>query len=323
MELLQLEMITPKKVEPVQESTSDGFINANTKPIQVDKLKRRCIIPTFKDNQTTISHPQFIEAVGESINKCFVGETILSPAVRVSHSIKGRVPEAMEKPVHLLTDEEKTIYYDRMAFIYEIPTIRDTIAGNDISLTVGGIRAYNQENLYGRKTEERFKVFIGFQNKVCINLCIWTDGIKTDIRARTIDELVNQVYSLISNFDIMSQVRSMKELPEFSLSEKQFALLVGRMRMYPFLPNGMKENIPVVELRDSQINTVVKDYFQDESFCRDEDGNISLWSLYNLFTGANKSSYIDTFSDRLVSIQGFVQGLQKAFEPSCSNWYLS
>ena len=323
MELLQLEMITPKKVEPPRESSSDGFIQANTKAIQVDKLRRRCIIPTFKDNQTTISHPQFIEAVGESIGKCFAGETILTPAVRVSHSIKGRIPEAILKPVHLLTDEEKTIYYERMAFLYEIPSIKDNIAGNDISLTVGGIRAYNHENLYGRKTEERFKVFIGFQNKVCINLCIWTDGLKSDLRVRTVDELVSSVDSLISTFDIMSQVRSMKQLPEFSLTEKQFAQLVGRMRMYPYLSNGMKDNIPALELRDSQINTVVKDYFQDESFCRDEDGNISLWKLYNLFTGANKSSYIDTFSERLVGIQGFVQGLQNAFEPSCSNWYLS
>ncbi|MFC2118989.1 DUF3871 family protein [Bacteroidota bacterium] len=323
MELLQLEMITPKRVEHIQESSSDGFINANTKPIQVDKLRSRCIIPTFKDNQTTISHPQFIEAVGESINKYFSGETILQPAVRVSHSIKGRTPEAMEKPVNLLTEDEKTVYYERMAFIYEIPSIRDNIAGNDISLTVGGIRAYNHENLYGRKSEERFKVFIGFQNKVCINLCIWTDGIMNDIRARTIDELASQVYSLVSNFDIMSQVRSMKELPEYSLTEKQFAQLVGRMRMFPFLPVKQKENIPAIELGDSQINTVVKDYYQDESFCRDEGGNISLWRLYNLFSGANKTSYINTFTDRLVSIQGFIRSLQKAFQPSCSNWYLS
>ena len=118
-------------------------------------------------------------------------------------------------------------------------------------------------------------------------------------------------------------MNQMKELPEFVLSEIQFAHLVGRMRMYPFLPANLKENIPSIELGDSQVNTVVKDYFQDESFCRDEDGNINLWKLYNLFTGANKSSYIDTFSERLVGIQGFIQSLQKAFEPSCSNWYLS
>ncbi|WP_343671721.1 DUF3871 family protein [Chitinophaga sp.] len=34
---------------------------------------------------------------------------------------------------------------------------------------------------------------------------------------------------------------------------------------------------------------------KDDSFCREVDGSINLWTLYNLFTGANKSSYIDTF----------------------------
>ena len=323
MELLQLEMIKPQGIVP-EVSSSDGFIQANTKPVDHKKLKRDCIIPVFaKDNETTISHPQFIETVGESVNQFFSGETILSPAVRVSHPIKGRIPEAMEKPVNLLTEDEKTIYYERMAFLYEIPSIRDEVGGNDISLTVGGIRAYNNENLYGRKTEERFKVFIGFQNKVCINLCVWTDGYKSDVRARTVHELSSEVFKLLSQFEIRKQVNNMKEMPDYVLTESQFAQLVGRMRMYPFLTNGGKKNIPSIELGDSQVNTVVKDYYQDESFCRDENGNISLWRLYNLFTGANKSSYIDSFVNRSVGIYIFIQAIQRSFLPSSSFWYLS
>ena len=322
MELMQYEMIKPK-IEELRVSSSDGFINANTKPIDLLELKQKSIIPVFaKDNETVISHPQFIDCLSETVDQFFSGEQILSPAIRVSHPIKGRIPEAMEKPVHLLSENEKTIYYERMAFIIEIPSIQDNIAGNDLSLCVGGIKAYNHENLYGKKSEERFKVFIGFQNKVCINLCIWTDGFKADIRVRSLHELSSEIFRLLSQFDIRNQMNQMKELPEFVLTENQFAHLVGRMRMYPFLPSNLKENIPSIELGDSQVNTVVKDYFQDESFCRDEDGNINLWRLYNLFTGANKSSYIDTFSERLVGVQGFIQSLKKGFEPSCSNWYL-
>jgi len=43
---------------------------------------------------------------------------------------------------------------------------------------------------------------------------------------------------------------------------------------------------------------VTKDYYSSESICKNDDGNIDLWKLYNFFTGANKSSYIDTFLDR-------------------------
>ncbi|MBA3971941.1 MAG: DUF3871 family protein, partial [Bacteroidetes bacterium] len=45
-------------------------------------------------------------------------------------------------------------------------------------------------------------------------------------------------------------------------------------------------------LSDTQLGTVVKDFYRDNSFCKDADGNINLWKLYNLFTGSNKSSYI-------------------------------
>jgi hypothetical protein len=41
---------------------------------------------------------------------------------------------------------------------------------------------------------------------------------------------------------------------------------------------------------------VFRDFYKDESFCRDANGDINLWKLYNLFAGANKSTYIDSFS---------------------------
>ncbi|CAA7392587.1 DUF3871 family protein [Chryseobacterium fistulae] len=67
-------------------------------------------------------------------------------------------------------------YFERMAFIIKIPAITDSINSNELSLTVGGVRAYNQENLYNKKTFEKFKFFVGFQNRVCCNLCVWSDG---------------------------------------------------------------------------------------------------------------------------------------------------
>ena len=59
-----------------------------------------------------------------------------------------------------------------MAFDIKIPTINYNVAGNGSSLTIVGVRAYNLENPYFRKSEERFKLFIGCQNGVFTNLCI-------------------------------------------------------------------------------------------------------------------------------------------------------
>ena len=41
------------------------------------------------------------------------------------------------------------------------------------------------------------------------------------------------------------------------------------------------------------------------------DGNINLWNVYNLFTQANKSSYIATFLDRNLNAFEFSKGIQK------------
>ena len=153
----------PVGVEPI--STREGnklpFIEANTKEVTMQYLKEECITPVFsKDNEVTISHSSFIETVWEAANKVFSNERIEEPAIRVSHVIKGRIPEAIHKPVNQLLESDKTIYFERMMFCFEIPTIYEDIAGNRLNLTIGGVRAYNHENLYSKKGTEKFKVFV-------------------------------------------------------------------------------------------------------------------------------------------------------------------
>jgi len=43
---------------------------------------------------------------------------------------------------------------------------------------------------------------------------------------------------------------------------------------------------------------MVDGYYNDKHFGRSFDGSIDMWRLYNLFTSANKQSYIDRFLDR-------------------------
>lgn len=304
--------------------SDNRFIVANTQPIPYQLLQQKCTIPVFsKDNESTISHQEFIEVVGQAANLAFARERILDPAVRVSHPIKGRIPSAVGKPANDLEDHEKTIYYERMAFIYEIPSIEETVNGNRLSLTVGGVRAYNAENLYGKKMEERFKVFIGFKNWVCINLCVSSDGFKEEIRARTTQELFSRVYQLFAMFNLQNQVNSMRNLADYRLTERQFAQLIGRLRMFPFLKAGDRVGIPALELGDSQVNTVIKDYYKDKSFSRDENGDINLYRFYNLLTGANKSSYIDTFIDRTVNALSFTQVILNSLRTGQFLWYLN
>lgn len=114
----------------------------------------------------------------------------------------------------------------------------------------------------------------------------------------------------------------MSALQDRTLTEHQFAQLVGKMRLYQFLPSAEKKQLPTVEFTDSHLNAIARAYYSDENFGRG-DGTIDLWRVYNLFTGANKSSYIDTFLDRSLGATTLVEGIAQALdEPNEYSWFI-
>ena len=301
------------------------FIEANTSEVSLNSLKNDCVIPVFsKDNERTIAHQEFIQIAQDCLYKVFLNQSFDTPEIRVSHQIKGRIPEAIQKNAKDLLDHERTQYLERMSFIIRIPGIVDSINGNEVALTIGGVRSYNLENLYNKKSFEKFKFFIGFQNKVCCNLCVWSDGFVDDMRVSSYLELENKILAVIQNYNAEKHLVAMKEFSKHSLTEHQFAQLIGRARLYQHLPKKEKLLIPGLNFTDGHINTIAKDYYEDVSFSRNEQGDINLWNVYNLFTQANKSSYIDTFLDRNVNAYDFTNGIQKALIGNGDyNWFLS
>lgn len=321
MELIPVQAMDTTRDKIAEErKEGDGFIEANTTTINLTHLKRDCIIPVFsKDNETTISHQQFIETMQECTAIAFPKERVGEPDIKVSHTIKGRIPEAIGKAAKELLKHEKTIYYERMAFTIEIPTIQENINGNTLSLTVGGVRAYNHENLYSRKSLERFKVFIGFKNHVCTNLCVSTDGFSSEIRASNTMELQHKIMELIQQYNAQEHLNQMATFGDYELTEQQFAQFIGKARLYQYLPKEKKAAIPLLELNDGQISFVVRNYYEDNNFRSADTGSINLWKLYNLFTGSTKSSYIDTFLERTVNTHQLTVGLVDAL--NCMNKY--
>lgn len=306
-------------------STDKPFIQANTDSCSLEDIRDNQIIPVFhKDNEPLISQADFISASIEVLSNFYDREVILKPSIRVSHPIKGRVPEAKFKPANELYDHEKTIYYERMAFIIEIPSKSTEIDGNILTLTFGGVKAYNLDNLYTKKgSDEHFKIFIGFENRVCTNLCVWSDGYLNDLKVNSLGQLKASIRTMLESYNASYHLHSLRKLTEYSLTEHQFAQLIGRGRMYQHLPMDLKKEIPALLFGDNQLSMICKDYYRDESFSRDSDGNINLWRLYNLFTGANKSSYIDTFLEKSVNAFQFVEQIKRALEGKNTSWYLN
>lgn len=309
---------------PQREKRNNPFIEANTKEVDLSHLTNECIVPVFsKDNELTISHPAFIETVADAVSTFYNGETIETPDIRVSHIVKGRIPEAIHKPANQLLESDKTIYYERMMFCIEIPTIYETIDGNKLTLTVGGVRAYNTMNLYSKKTVEKFKVFVGFRNLVCCNLCVSSDGYVGQLEVSNTADLYRNVLDMLHNYNPAKHIHMMQTLGNSYLTEHQFCQILGKMRLYQALPQKIQRNIPRLLITDTQINSVAKAYISDPNF-GSYGSDIDMWKFYNLLTGANKSSYIDSFLDRSLNATEMAMGINSALHgDNRYSWFIN
>ena len=309
--------------EPVKPKRVNHFIEANSVEVTLDHLKNDNVIPVFsKDNELTISHPQFIETVWEAANSFYSGEQIEQPDIRCSHVVKGRRPESINKPKNLLTEADTTQYYERCAFAIDIPSIYEDVSGNRLNLSIVGVRALNRENLATKKSPELFRLAVSFKNTVCCNMCVFTDGYKDDIKVMSTKVLFRATLELLNNFNTAKNIHLLQTLGNSYLTEHQFCQLLGRMRLYQSLPQGYQKDIPKMLITDSQINTVAKAYINDKNF-GSLGNDISMWKLFNLLTGANKSSYIDSFLDRAVNATEIATGINAALHGDTKyKWFI-
>ena len=300
-----------------------SFLEANTNQITLDELKNQCVVPTWANQELTISHQDFIEAVHDAAQSFYQGETVTAPDIRVSHIVRGRTPNALGKRASELLECEKTQFYQRMAFAFTIPTIFETINGEKLELCIGGVRNYNDLNLYrASKGVEKFSIFVGWRVKICSNQVLSGQGVKLSMEVMSLRQLYQQTLELFYNFNPAKDIHLMQTLSNSYLTEKQFAQIVGRMRLYQALPPRYAKNIPQLLITDSQINSVCRGYFSNPDF-RGKEGSISMWNFHNLLTESNKSSYIDSYLQRAVNATEVSVGLNNALLGDTTyQWFL-
>lgn len=132
----------------VTTAPSVTFLEANTSAISIEELTVNCVVPKWANQELTISHQDFINTVHDAACNVFSGELINQPEIRVSHIVRGRIPSALGKRASELLESEKTQFYQRLAFAFTIPSIHETIDGQRLELCIGGVRNYNDLNLY-------------------------------------------------------------------------------------------------------------------------------------------------------------------------------
>ena len=309
--------------QPVASSPLVSFLDANTNSITLDELKNQCVVPTWANQELTISHQDFIEAVYDAASTFYQGESITAPSIRVSHIVRGRTPDALGKKASELLECEKTQFYQRLAFAFTIPTIYETINGQRLELCAGGVRNYNDLNLYrSSKGVEKFSVFVGWRVRICSNQVLTGDGVKLSLEVMDLKQLYQQVMELFYSFNPAKDIHLMQQLSNTTLTETQFAQIVGRMRLYQAIPQGLSRKIPRLLITDSQINNVCRGYYNNPDFGGQGDA-ISMWNFHNLLTEANKTSYIDSYLSRAVNATEVSVGLNNALHGDTTyQWFL-
>ena len=298
-----------------------NFIEANTSAISLEELTTRNIIPTFCDNTLTIAHQNFIGATYKAAENIFGALT--TPELRVSHPIIGRVPSAQHKKASELTDSEKTIFYQRMAWCCHVINLSRTINGQTMHLCIGGVRAYNQDKLYNRQSPQRFTIFVGWQVRVCSNLCLTCDGNSGTIEALTEADIAQRAFELFSTFNPIKDetLQVLGQLHTTAISEELFCKIIGRMRLYQFLPVSEQKQLPSLTIGDQAVNVMIKNYVSDPNFGKNSGEHITTWNLLQLCTEAVKQTYIDKWIDRNQNCTDFALGIQRAMNGNDTDGY--
>ncbi len=311
-------------VDDFAEQSSVSFLDANTNAISLEELASTCVVPTWGNQELTISHQDFINCVHDAAKDFYHGETVNAPAIRVSHIVRGRTPNALGKRASELLECEKTQFYQRMAFAFTIPTIYETINGQKLELCCGGVRNYSDLNLYRQnKGVEKVSLFVGWRVHICSNQILTGDGVKLSIEVMSVGDIYKAAMELFFSFLPIRQLHLMQTLSNTFLSESQFAQIVGRMRMYQALPPRLSRSIPNLLITDSQINNVCRGFYNNPDF-GGEGGAISMWNFHNLMTESNKSSYIDSYLQRAVNATDVCVGLTNALhgDDGGYSWFL-
>lgn len=305
-----------------EETEHPNFIESNTSAITLQELATKCIVPTFSDNTLTIAHQNAIASVYKAAEEVF-GE-LTPPECRVSHAINGRVASALHKPAKDLTDDEKTLFYQRIAFVAHVKSLTRIVAGQPVELTIGMCRSYNEDKLYSRPSPEKLRLFVGWKVRVCSNLCLTCSGNSGLVECMTEADIYQKSYQLFSKFDPQKEetLDLLENLNNTRVSEAQFCYIIGRMRLYQALPTEIQKTLPVLEIGDQAVNSAVRGFVSNPNFgLKEGETSITTWEMLQLFNEAIKQTYIDRWLDRNENCTNFLLGIQKALQGEDTEGY--
>jgi hypothetical protein len=195
--------------------------------------------------------------------------------------------------------------------------------GNHGQLTITGIKPYDKDVLTRSSNWQHFKVAVGFQVRVCLNLCMSVQGSMLDLKVKDIETLKQKVTELITGYSADQDIETFRRFSNYGFNEDEYAQIIGKMRMYQYLPKDRQSAIGTLELPDTLVTQATKEFISGPF--QAQGGEVNAWQMYNHFTTATKNTDITEFLDRNVNCMEVVDGLcaTKAGTRNKFSWYLN
>ena len=225
-------------------------------------------------------------------------------------------------------EEDKTLYYQRMAFVSHVVGLTRSINGQTVHLCIGGVRAYNEDKLFSRPCPTKYRIFCSWTVKVCTNLMIQA-GYIGNLECMTTADIKEKALDLFSGFDPVKEenLRTLEALGNTSITEEQFCKVIGRLRLYQALPNTTKTELglPNILLGDQAVNAAVRGYVDNPNFKKEDGIDLNLFQLLQLFNEAVKQTYINYWLEKNQNCTDLILGLEKALNGESQEyaWFLS
>ena len=240
--------------------------------------------------------------------------------------MKLRTRNGAGKLVENLGPDDESSYMQRMMFMIEIPSITAVIDGNRLTLMVTAVRSYAETNLLGFSSQlQRFRLGIGFVNTVCTNMLLRTDGVNLSIKVTNTTDLYRYCLEVFSRYNQQVHLQELEKLTQTVIDVPTFARFLGRARMASQMPTAMKKELGLPEflLPESQVNSMVRDYFTDENFSG-SGKDITAWQFYQLMTNY-RNNYVDVAMERCINAFDVAQGIARAVnhEDDTWSWFIS
>ncbi len=306
-----------------QQETQSPFILGSTTSIELTDLEQNYLTPIYaKDCGEVISHGNFIRTLLAAVKAHFPNETVAEPEIRVSHQLMMRNQLGEGKLIENLDEKYTSSYFQRLITMIEIPSIKQNVNGNELNLQVVAIHSFHELNLLGSSNQfQNISLGIGFINSVCSNLCLSTDGVNSTIKVYNTDEFYKYALDLFGRYSPARHLEQMRLLRETKMNTSTFSQFLGKCRLYAAMPQSLKTelNLPEVTLLEAQLNSACRDFFVDENFKADENGELRMWDFYSLLTNF-KNSPIVPFIDRSVNIFDIAVGVSRAINGTDNRW---